>query len=50
MKKDPFKIFDNTDLDGVEIAVDPNDAEEFGAFEDEMPLDDVIDAAYDKEV
>ena len=40
---------EDTALDGAAIAFDPDEAEELGATPDDMPLEDVIEAAYDSE-
>jgi hypothetical protein len=37
-------------IDGAAVAFDPDEAEELGATADDMPEQDVIDAAFDDEV
>ena len=41
---------EDTAIDGAAIAFDPDEAEALGATPDDMPLEDVIDAAHDDEV
>ena len=41
---------EDTAFDGAAIPFDPDEAEELGATPDDMPLEDVIEAAHDSEV
>ena len=41
---------EDASIPGAAIAFDPDEAEELGAIADDMPLQDVIDAAHDSEV
>lgn len=41
---------EDTSIDGAAVAFDPDEAEALGAMADDMPLEDVIDAAHDSEV
>ncbi len=41
---------EDASVDGAAIAFDPDEAEALGAIADDMPLQDVIDAAFDDEV
>ena len=40
---------EDASIDGAAIAFDPDEAEELGATADDMPEQDVIDAAFDDE-
>lgn len=44
------KKLEDTATNGAAIAFDPDEAENLGAIPDDMPLEDVIEAAYDDEV
>ena len=41
---------EDASIDGAVIAFDPDEAEALGATPDDMPLEDVITAAYDDEI
>ena len=41
---------EDASIDGAAVAFDPEEAEELGATVDDMPEQDVIDAAFDDEV
>lgn len=40
---------EDTAIDGAAIPFDPQEAEQLGATPDDMPLEDVIEAAHDQE-
>lgn len=44
------KKLEDTALDGAAISFDPEEAEQLGATADNMPLEDVIEAAHDREI
>lgn len=41
---------EDTAIDGAAIPLEPEEAEQLGATPDDMPLDDVIEAAHDDEI
>lgn len=49
MEKELDNKLKDTSIDGAAISLEPSEADELGAISDDMPLQDVIDAAFDNE-